>query len=440
MAPSKPDAADLLGHLGWATVSDPSHPGLTFLTFRADDEPERLAGWYEAQQRGFHQGRTSEELRKHYGVHLRADDVVLRGVWQDAPALGTGSIPVATYCSFDKTINTGRGLQPVRMISDVTVSPTHRRRGLLRAMITEDLQDAVERGLPLAVLTASEGTIYGRFGFGPAVFQQSIVVDTGPGFALRSADDEGTVELLEPAEAWPTMAAVFGRFHERTRGSVDRPRFYETFLSAEYDYESGPDLKLRVAVHLDATGTPDGYVAYRPGPREDRHRAVKVSDLVALTPAAYTRLWRFLADLDLSDSVEWDRGAVDDPISWALVNPFSVRVTRQTDALWVRVLDVPAALAARPWGRDGEVVVEVVDPLGHAAGRFRVVTRDGMAEVTATDADPGVRLDAETLGALYLGGVASETLRRAGRLSGPSLDTFASMVDAGPTPYCITGF
>jgi predicted acetyltransferase len=221
---------------------------------------------------------------------------------------------------------------------------------------------------------------------------------------------------------------------------VDRPRFYETFLSAEYDYESGPDLKLRVAVHLDATGTPDGYAAYRPGPREDRHRAVKVSDLVALTRAAYARLWRFLADLDLSDSVEWDRGAVDDPISWALVNPFSVRVTRQTDALWVRVLDVPVALAARPWGRDGDVVVEVADPLGHAAGRFRVVTRDGVAEVTATDADPGVRLDAETLGALYLGGVASETLRRAGRLSGPSLDTFASMVDAGPTPYCITGF
>ena len=106
------------------------------------------------------------------------------------------------------------------------------------------------------------------------------------------------------------------------------------------------------------------------------------------------------------------------------------------------MLDVPAALAARPWGRDGEVVLEVADPLGHAAGRFRVVTRDGVAEVTATDAEAEVRLDADTLGALYLGGVSAETLRRAGRLSGAEtgLATWAAMVDTGPAPYCITGF
>jgi predicted acetyltransferase len=117
-------------------------------------------------------------------------------------------------------------------------------------------------------------------------------------------------------------------------------------------------------------------------------------------------------------------------------------VTGQTDALWVRVLDVPAALAARPWGRDGEVVLEVADPLGHAAGRFRVVTRDGVAEVTTTDADVEVRLDADTLGALYLGGVRAEPLRRAGRLTGSEagLAIWATMVDAGPAPYCITGF
>jgi predicted acetyltransferase len=423
-------------------VDQPSRSGLTFLTFRADDEPERLLGWYEAQQRGFHQDRTSEELRTHYGEHLRADDVVLRGVWQDAPALGPGTIPVATYCSFDKTINTGRGLHPVRMISDITVSPTHRRRGLLRAMITADLQDGVDRGLPLAVLTVSEGTIYGRFGFGPAVFLHTLSVDTGPRFALRGPEDDGAVELLEPAEAWPTVADVFARFHERTRGSVARPRFYETFLSGEFDYQSGPDLKLRVAVHLDAAGSPDGYVAYRPGPREERHRAIKVSDLVALDPAAYRRLWRFLADLDLSDTVEWDRAQVDDPLSWALVDPFVARVTKQTDALWVRVLDVPAALEARPWGSDGSVVLEVDDPLGHAHGRFRVTTSGGEAEVTPTEAAADVRLAAETLGALYLGGVGVETLRAAGRVTGAeaALRTWAGMADTGPAPYCLTGF
>jgi predicted acetyltransferase len=416
------------------------HAGLTFSTFRAAEQPERLAGWYEAQARGFHQPRTTEEMRRHFGEHLEADDAVLRGVWQDAPALGSGTVPVATYASYDKTINTGRGLQPVRMVSDVTVSPTHRRRGLLRAMITEDLQDATERGIPLAVLTASEGTIYGRFGFGQAVFLHALVVDTSARFALRSADDTGAVELVEPLEAWPSMAAVFERFHAQTRGSVERPRFYQTFLTGEFDYESGPDLKIRTAVHVDAEGTPDGYVAYRPGPRKDGHRAIKVSDLVALTPAAYLRLWQFLADLDLSDTVEWDRAPVDDPISWALVDPWLAKVTRLADALWVRLLDVPAALEARPWGSDGEVVLEIADPLGHAAGRFRVVTRDGVAAVATTHADPEVWMDAETLGALYLGGVRAETLRRAGRLAGPGVQAFAAMVDAGPAPHCITGF
>ena len=394
-------------------MSQPSHAGLSFITFRAADQPERLDGWYEAHARGFHQGRTSEELRQHFREHLDADDVVVRGVWQDAPALGSGAIPVATYSSYDKTINTGRGLHPVRMVSDVTVSPAHRRRGLLRALLTDDLADAAEQGVPLAVLTASEGSIYGRFGFGPAVFQQTLSVDTGPRFTLRGPADDGSVELLEPAEAWPTVAATFARFHEHTRGSVERPRFYETILTGEFDFKSGADQKLRTAVHLDATGTPDGYVAYRPGPRKDSRRAIEVSDLVALTPAAYLRLWRFLADLDLSDTVEWNRAPVEDPISWA-----------------------------RPWGRDGEVVLEIADPLGLAAGRFRVATRDGVAEVTTTDAEAEVRLDADTLGALYLGGVSSETVRRAGRLSGTAagLATWAAMVDTGPAPYCITGF
>jgi len=424
-------------------VNQPAHLGLSFVTFGAAEQPDRLDGWLEALARGFHQGRTSEGYRRYSAEYLEADDVVLRGAWQERPALGSGTIPVATYASFDKTINTGRGLQPIRLVSDITVSPAHRRRGLLRTLMTEDLLDAVDRGIPLVCLTASEGSIYGRFGFGPAVFHHAITVDTSPRFALRAqAEDDGTVELLEPAEAWPTVAAVFGRFHERTRGSVDRPQFYRTFLTGEFDFDSGPDRHLRTAVHLDAAGAPDGYVVYRPGPREDGRRTIKVTDLVALTPAAYLRLWRFLADLDLSDTVAWDRAPLDDPISWALVDPFLVRVTKLTDALWVRVLDVPAALEARPWGRDGEVVVEIADPLGHATGRFRVVTRDGVAEVGSTDADAGVTMDAATLGALHLGGVRADTLQRAGRLAGSEeeLRTWAAMADTDPAPYCITGF
>jgi predicted acetyltransferase len=105
------------------------------------------------------------------------------------------------------------------------------------------------------------------------------------------------------------------------------------------------------------------------------------------------------------------------------------------------VLDVPTSLGARPWGADGSVVLEVEDPLGHAAGRWLVRTEGGRAVVTRTD-EPGVRLAADTLGSLYLGGVPVATLRAAGRMAGDAaaLDTLAAMADGGPTPYCITGF
>jgi predicted acetyltransferase len=419
--------------------------GLSVTSFRPGDgsvTPERLDGWFEAQSRGFHQGRTTEEHRRRYREHLDADDALLRGVWDDAPALGSGTIPVARYGSFDKTINTGSGLQPVRMITDVTVSPTHRRQGLLRKLITEDLREAAEQGIPLAALTVSEGSIYGRFGFGTATFARHVEVDTSARFALREFTDDGHVELLEPAEAWPTLASLFARFHDRTRGSVERPQFYEPILTGTFDFDEGPDRKLRVAVHLDADGQPDGYVAYRPGAREKGHRSVKVSDLVALSPSAYLRIWRFLADLDLSDRVIWENAPMDDPLPWALVEPFAARVTKVDDKLWVRVLDVVAALQARTWGASGSVVLEVDDPMGHAAGVWRVTTRDGRAEVAPTDDEPGVRLSAEVLSALYLGGVDAETLRAAGRLSGDpdALDMWAAMARVGPAPYCITGF
>ncbi len=111
---------------------------------------------------------------------------MLRGVWQDQPTIGSGVIPVATYSSFDKTLNVGGGrLLPLRMITDITVSPTHRRRGLLRTLITQDLTEAAASGLPLAALTASEGSIYGRFGFGPATRYRNLEVDTSSRFALR---------------------------------------------------------------------------------------------------------------------------------------------------------------------------------------------------------------------------------------------------------------
>src|SRR5690606_30562158 len=173
-----------------------------------------------------------------------ADEMVVTGAWLPKGAFGAGPVPVATFTAFDKSINLGRDIVPARLITDVTTSPAHRRRGLLRRLMEDTLAGAVADGMPLAALTASEATIYGRWGFGVATMRRMVELDTRPGFALRGFTDPGRVEMVDPRTAWPTMRSVFERFHERTRGSVDLPHFYEPFLTGAHDFESGEDKSL----------------------------------------------------------------------------------------------------------------------------------------------------------------------------------------------------
>jgi predicted acetyltransferase len=426
------------------------YPDLEFATLdlgKEGDPPDaRVVGWVEGLQRGFQHPRPNDDFRNTWLEHARADRLTVRGAWLREPVLGSGTIPVATYSSWDKAINTGGGELPLRMITDITVSPTHRRRGLLRTLISDDLRDAADQGVPLAALTVSEGSIYGRFGFGVATHVQYVEVDTTARFALREpvdgAEAGGRIELVEPDEAWKAVQTVFAGFHRSTRGSVERPEFYRHILSAAFDFrEQSPDRKLRTAVHLDDAGEPDGYVVYGVD-RSGEVRAIDVTDFVALTPAVYLRLWDYLAGVDMVQQVRWNFAPTHDPLEWALVEPRARKVKHVADFLWLRVLDVPTALAARPWGADGSVVIEVDDELGHASGRWQVVVEGGRASVSRTDNAAGVRMAADTLGSLYLGDVTVPELGVGGRLAGDddSVATFSAMADVAPTPYCITGF
>jgi predicted acetyltransferase len=424
------------------------HPGLTFATLDVDAEegPEhdRLVAWGEAVSRGFYQQRFDDQRRDLWLRHVRADGDVLRGAWPESTGLADPDTPVATYASWPGRLNVGGGrMLEVDMISDITVAPTHRRRGLLRRLITDDLRDAAGAGFPLAVLTVSEGTIYGRFGFGPASRLREVEVDVQHRFALHTPPDAGRLELVEPEAAWPSMQRVFARHLETVRGALDRPSFYSMILTGEYDwFEGGPDRKLRAVVHLDRDGQADGYALFKHIGWPDDRATLELRDLLSTSPEVDLRLWRFVADLDLVHRVRWRRAPQEWPLEWAVTDPRVVTTTKVHDMLWLRVLDVPTALAARPWGADGDVVLEVSDPLGHADGRWRVTTRGGAAEASATDDEPGVRMGAEVLGSLYLGGVRVRTLHDAGRLHGSrnAVEAFAAMADTGPAPYCITGF
>ena len=407
-----------------------------------DDSDEATAlrrGWIGSVLRGFREERPGDELVDKWVRHYRTDRVIVRGAWLPAGEFGAGPMPVATYASLDKTLNAGRELLPLRMITDVTTSASHRRQGLLRRLIEDDLADAVAQGVPIAALTASEATIYGRWGFGPATFRQKVEVDASPGFELRSFTDPGRVELIEPKDAWPHVKAVFDTFHARQRGSVEWPSPYEDIHSGTFDFNSGgADRKLRAAVHLDADGGVDGFVVFKHG--EDY--SIKVAEMVALTTDAQLGLWSFLARMDRIKTITHGIAHPEDPLAWALTDLNRVKTTEVQEFLWLRILDVPRALTARPWAEDETVVLEVDDPQGHAAGRFEVTTCRGVATVSPTEQEPDVRVTAETLGSLYLSGVPVQQLRRAGRVDGSdeAVRRFASMADLSDPPYCLTGF
>lgn len=426
----------------------PDYDDLAFTTLdphvTEGPEHDRLVGWGEAISRGFHEGRMSDDFRRFWIDSARADRATLRGAWPQRTTVATGHLPVATFCSFDGTINVGgERTLPLHMITDVTVSPSHRRRGLLRTLMTENLAAAAAAGHALAALTVTEGTIYGRFGFGAAVERRALEVDVTARFGLHHLEDDGTLELVEPAEALATVQSLFARHLGTTRGAVSRPQFYDTMRSGAFDPDkAAPDRTLRGVVHLDASGEVDGCCLYRHSGEQDGRATLDVVDLLAVTPATTLRLWRFLADVDLVERVRWSRAATDDPLPWAVLDPRAVRTTRVSDALWVRVLDVKAALEARPWYADGTVVLGVDDALGHASGSWQVVVRDGRAQVVATDDAPVIRLGADVLGSLYLGGVDVRTLAAAGRVHGDTdgVRTLAAMADGGPAPHCTTSF
>lgn len=399
-----------------------------------------LTAWLQAVSQGFHDGTPGELNTRLWLETMRTDEQRVVGAWLPEGEFGAGPRPVGTFSSFDKTLNAGLDVIPVHMITDITVSPAHRRRGLLSRMMVEDL---AATGLPVAALTVSEGSIYGRFGFGAATFRRRIEVDTDARFSLRAYADPGRCELMEPADMWPVISDLFERFHASTRGSLERPTFYRPMLTGEIDFATGSaDTKLRGAVHLDADGNPDGYAQWKVGEGENAKPKPVNANLLTLTNEAHLGLWQFLAGIDLTDRVTDNGSRPDDTLDWSVTNSDVVHVKSVIDHIWLRVLDVPVALEARPWFADDSLVLGVDDPLGHAQGAFTITVRDGRAKVSSTSDSADVLLTAETLASLYLGGVSVRTMARAGRITGSAdaVSRLAALMDGGAAPYSLTSF
>ncbi|MFR9780974.1 GNAT family N-acetyltransferase [Micromonospora sp. MS34] len=326
---------------------------------------------------------------------------------------------VAHATAYSRALAVPGASVPAAHVTGVAVAPTHRRRGLLTALMRRQLREVRDDGRePVAVLWASEGRIYPRFGYGLAARRCTIQCDTAELRLPEPTPAEGRLRLGRPTAHRAQLARLYERVRADRPGWSSRDERWWTYRLSDVPARRGGATERRLLWH-EGAGGPDGYALFRSkeewtptGPRGE----VLVDEVVAATPEAYLALWRLLFSLDLTRRLTYRWVALDEPLLW-LVNEPRMLGAQLADALWVRVVDVPAALAARRYATDVDVVVEVTDELlPENAGRWRLVGDPAGAECVATDAPARLACDVRALGELYLGGAGLGALAAAGRV------------------------
>ena len=418
------------------------------VTRSSDGIPAPAFGaWINTVWEGFYgKTLTADRLEQMFQAY-QIDQRVLGAIYDDTrdSQLVDPLVPVATYSSFSKTLNTGNGLLPVHMITSVTVRPTHRRRGILRKLLVDDLRAAKDAGFAVAALTATEGTIYGRFGFGRSTEAQRMDLDVR-GDVRFHAEPIGSMVQLAPAKLAEHAPALFERFHAKQRGSIGRQESYLRLATGAWGPESQePDPKTRAAIYLDESGTPQGYVTYAFAGWDTKPFTLEIRDLVAATPIARREIFRFMCAHDLIERVSYPNAAADEPLGWAIEDPARLSFQDREHHLWVRVLDVRPAFAARSYSRDGSFTLKVTDSLGLAAGSYGFVVSDGRATITEVtdDAQATICCDVQVLGSLLMGSSTVAQLQAAGvlHIEDPTEALrLGTILDLPGLPHAINGF
>lgn len=350
---------------------------------------------------------------------------------------------IGTGAAFTFDLTVPGGALPMGGTTMVTVQPTHRRRGVLRAMMRAHLDEIRGRGEPLAGLWASESSIYGRFGYGRAVESCKVAIDARH-VRFRGEPPPGRVALVDPSPARAPLAAVYDRARPRRPGMFTRTEaWWDTRLLHDAPHRRQGRSAQRYAVYEGPSG-PEGYVIYRQRAEQtDFHEGqVHVFEMVFATPEANEAMWRYCAGIDLFPHVQYWNAPLDDALPWLLTEPRRAQ-RRIADTMWLRILDVPRALAGRAYGVEGRLVLGVRDPfLPDTDGRYELEATAAGAACRRTDAAADVELDVASLGAVYLGGHRPTTLARAGLVAGaPEALALADRLFAwDPLPWCPEDF
>jgi predicted acetyltransferase len=312
-----------------------------------------------------------------------------------------------TWRSWETEITVPGGKRlPGGAVSAVSVIPTHRRRGILTALVDAAHRAMRDGGEAMGLLYAAEYPIYGRFGYGPACREATWTVETrGTRFVTHAS---GGVELAKPdGDASAAIKALFETWRLRQPGELRR-RDYIWEYDLGRDTAWGSRWKGFLLFHRDAGGKLDGYARYHVEDKWERRQPLSnlvLDELHALTDDAYAALWRSLAETDWAATIKAEHRTPAERLPWLMTNARAASMSDVGDGMWIRLFDVPRALAARTYDREGSFVLEVVDREA-PDGRLRVLLEAGPAGATcaATDRSADLTLDIAALSAAYLGG------------------------------------
>jgi predicted acetyltransferase len=372
-----------------------------------------------------------------------ADEVMSEAFHPQAAFVDGRLVGGSAMLSLEVTVP-GLNSVPLGGVTSTGVIATHRRRGLLRAMMQAMIDEALERGEPLAALSASEGSIYGRFGFSPATLRTRWELDRTEAAFMDFDPPAGSLELVDASvarEVWPQV-------HERAR----RGRVGEITPQADQwaglsDHASGPAGPMRYLVHRNSEGYIDGIANYRLpwSPHVEEVGTLVVEAFQATSPDAYRAMWMLLADFDLTRKIVAASRPADEPLRWMLRSPRAMRITRQSDNLWLRILDLPRALEARSYQSTVDLIIAIdADAMcPHNAGVWRLEASPAGATCSRANVEPDMTMDVQSLASLYLGGMSASLLADAGRIRPYRANAVAELARAfrtDPEPFNSFGF
>ncbi len=341
-----------------------------------------------------------------------------------------GRVPVATAAAYAMELGIPGGTMPIAGLTMVSVRPSHRRRGILTAMIDRFFADARAHDAALFGLWASEATIYGRFGFGVAAEGDTLELDHR-GLAIAAIGEHDGCQYVDEIEAREVLPPIYARAIADRPGALHRTptwwrerRFLESPLS-----RGGRSRRRYVVARRD--GEAVGYVVFRQGDLHDTTTGGKTSivELVGVDPRAEASLWHLIAGIDLFPRSTWEYAPVDSVLPWIASNSRRL-VRKREDTLWLRIDDVARTLAARRYAGDGEIRI-VVEGEEHG-----LVVKNGSRTNTSTSASTTtVEMTRAALSSIFLGGIRAAALGRAGWITG-DVELLDRMFAWPVAPWC----